>query len=104
MDISIRSQLIRTRLYCVKFRSLVHPIYFVIVYFGGFLDVSGWRISDESIHAGLEHAYLLGRSQFLTSTEAETLGLPGATIMLDGGLIQILALLHVPMCECNNCA
>ncbi|XP_019081779.1 dihydrofolate synthetase isoform X3 [Vitis vinifera] len=44
----------------------------------------GWRISDESIHAGLEHAYLLGRSQFLTSTEAETLGLPGATIMLDG--------------------
>lgn len=44
----------------------------------------GWRISDESIHAGLEHTYLLGRSQFLTSTEAETLGLPGATIMLDG--------------------
>ncbi|XP_061350278.1 dihydrofolate synthetase-like [Gastrolobium bilobum] len=44
----------------------------------------GWRISDESIRSGLEHTYLLGRSQFLTSEEAEVLGLTGATILLDG--------------------
>ncbi|KAK6117711.1 hypothetical protein DH2020_048563 [Rehmannia glutinosa] len=44
----------------------------------------GWNLSDTSIRAGLESAFLLGRSQFLTSKEAEMLGLPGATIMLDG--------------------
>ncbi|XP_054788365.1 dihydrofolate synthetase isoform X2 [Prosopis cineraria] len=44
----------------------------------------GWRISDESIRAGLEHTCLLGRSQFLTNEEAKMLGLAGATILLDG--------------------
>ncbi|RYR05417.1 hypothetical protein Ahy_B06g085276 isoform A [Arachis hypogaea] len=44
----------------------------------------GWRIADESIRLGLESTYLLGRSQFLTSQEAEALGLTGATILLDG--------------------
>ncbi|XP_021616708.1 dihydrofolate synthetase isoform X2 [Manihot esculenta] len=44
----------------------------------------GWRISDGSIRFGLENTYLLGRSQFLASKEAEVLGLPGATILLDG--------------------
>ncbi|GFP91324.1 folylpolyglutamate synthase [Phtheirospermum japonicum] len=44
----------------------------------------GWNISDASISAGLESACLLGRSQFLTSKEAEKLGLPGTTILLDG--------------------
>ncbi|MED6160269.1 hypothetical protein PIB30_050011 [Stylosanthes scabra] len=44
----------------------------------------GWRISDESMRLGLEGTYLLGRSQFLTSQEAEVLGLTGATILLDG--------------------
>ncbi|KAL0452436.1 UNVERIFIED_CONTAM: Dihydrofolate synthetase [Sesamum latifolium] len=44
----------------------------------------GWKLSDASIRTGLECAYLLGRSQFLTSKEAEMLGLPGATILLDG--------------------
>ncbi|KAJ7959287.1 Folylpolyglutamate synthase [Quillaja saponaria] len=44
----------------------------------------GWKISDGSIRAGLEHTYLLGRSQFLTSKEAEALGLNGAMILLDG--------------------
>lgn len=44
----------------------------------------GWRISDVSIRTGLERTQLLGRSQFLTSVEAEALGLPGATILLDG--------------------
>ncbi|KAK4436240.1 Dihydrofolate synthetase [Sesamum alatum] len=44
----------------------------------------GWKLSDASIRAGLESAYLLGRSQFLTSKEVEMLGLPGATILLDG--------------------
>ncbi|KAL0403212.1 UNVERIFIED_CONTAM: Dihydrofolate synthetase [Sesamum radiatum] len=44
----------------------------------------GWKLSDASIRTGLECAYLLGRSQFLTSKEVEMLGLPGATILLDG--------------------
>ncbi|KAK7385032.1 hypothetical protein VNO78_30739 [Psophocarpus tetragonolobus] len=44
----------------------------------------GWSVSDESIRSGLEHTYLLGRSQFLTSEEAEALGLTGATVLLDG--------------------
>ncbi|KAK6121839.1 hypothetical protein DH2020_044452 [Rehmannia glutinosa] len=44
----------------------------------------GWNLSDTSIRAGLESAFLLGRSQFLTAKEAKMLGLPGATIMLDG--------------------
>ncbi|KAK7301167.1 hypothetical protein RJT34_12028 [Clitoria ternatea] len=44
----------------------------------------GWSISDESIRCGLEHTYLLGRSQFLTCEEAGELGLNGATVLLDG--------------------
>ncbi|KAL3524387.1 hypothetical protein ACH5RR_017221 [Cinchona calisaya] len=48
------------------------------------LRVQGWRLSDESIRAGLESAFLLGRSQILTQNEAERLGLPGATILVDG--------------------
>ncbi|XP_007038953.2 PREDICTED: dihydrofolate synthetase isoform X2 [Theobroma cacao] len=44
----------------------------------------GWKISDGSIRAGLENTCLQGRSQFLTSKEAETLGLPGATVLIDG--------------------
>ncbi|CAI9092372.1 OLC1v1027592C2 [Oldenlandia corymbosa var. corymbosa] len=45
----------------------------------------GWRLSTESVRAGLESAFLLGRNQVLTQNEAERLGLPGATIVLDGG-------------------
>ncbi|XP_052205466.1 dihydrofolate synthetase isoform X2 [Diospyros lotus] len=48
------------------------------------LRYQGLKISDGSILIGLENTYLLGRSQFLTSREAEALGLPGATILLDG--------------------
>lgn len=48
------------------------------------LREQGWKLSDTSIRAGLQHAYLVGRSQFLTSKEADILGLPGATILLDG--------------------
>ncbi|KAI8540455.1 hypothetical protein RHMOL_Rhmol09G0265000 [Rhododendron molle] len=44
----------------------------------------GWKVSDGSIRFGLEHTCLLGRSHFLTSEEAEALGLHGATILLDG--------------------
>ncbi|GMP70482.1 hypothetical protein CsSME_00029317 [Camellia sinensis var. sinensis] len=44
----------------------------------------GWTISDVSIRSGLEQTYLLGRSQFLKSKEAEALGLSGATILIDG--------------------
>ncbi|PWA95404.1 folylpolyglutamate synthetase family protein [Artemisia annua] len=47
-------------------------------------SVPGWRISDASVRTGLEQTQLLGRSQFLTSVEVEALGLPGATILLDG--------------------
>ncbi|XP_050225986.1 dihydrofolate synthetase [Mercurialis annua] len=44
----------------------------------------GFRISDGSIRLGLENTYLLGRSQCISCAEAEQLGLPGATILLDG--------------------
>ncbi|KAI9161448.1 hypothetical protein LWI28_017580 [Acer negundo] len=44
----------------------------------------GWRMSDESLRSGLENTCLVGRSQFLTSKDAEALGLPGTTILLDG--------------------
>ncbi|XP_020517188.1 dihydrofolate synthetase isoform X2 [Amborella trichopoda] len=43
-----------------------------------------WRISDESIRAGLEHTYLVGRCQFLTCTEVELLGLSGVSVLIDG--------------------
>ncbi|BAB08519.1 folylpolyglutamate synthase-like protein [Arabidopsis thaliana] len=42
------------------------------------------RVTDEAIRIGLENTRLLGRSQFLTPKEAETLLLPGATVLLDG--------------------
>jgi folylpolyglutamate synthase len=41
-------------------------------------------VTDEAIRIGLENTRLLGRSQFLTPKEAETLLLPGATVLLDG--------------------
>lgn len=44
----------------------------------------GWRISDECIRTGLQQTHLLGRSQFLTSKEAQAIGLSGATMLLDG--------------------
>lgn len=53
------------------------------------LIIVGWKLSDTSIRAGLQCAYLVGRSQFLTSKEADMLGLPGATILLDGGLVPL---------------
>ena len=59
------------------------------------MDTLGWRISDGSIRAGLEHTFLLGRSQILTSKETEALGLHGTTVLLDGGLILMLALLLI---------
>ncbi|GMP70484.1 hypothetical protein CsSME_00029317 [Camellia sinensis var. sinensis] len=64
--------------------------------FGDLLGISGWTISDVSIRSGLEQTYLLGRSQFLKSKEAEALGLSGATILIDGGLIRMSSLL-VPL-------
>ncbi|KAE8664048.1 Folylpolyglutamate synthetase family protein isoform 2 [Hibiscus syriacus] len=48
------------------------------------LHNQGWRISDGSIRAGLENTFVPGRSQFLTSEEAEKLGLSGSIILLDG--------------------
>lgn len=59
--------------------------------FGTSVGVSGWKVSDGSIRLGLERTCLLGRSQFLTSEEAAALGLHGATILLDGGLISNLS-------------
>ena len=50
------------------------------------MDGTGWGISDGSIRLGLENTYLLGRSQFLASKDADALGVPGgATLLLDGG-------------------
>lgn len=48
------------------------------------MNIPGWNISDGSVRAGLENTCLVGRSQFLTSKQAELLGLPGATILVDG--------------------
>lgn len=47
----------------------------------------GWSIADEAIRTGLEHTELLGRSHFLSSEEAEAIGLPGTKILLDGGFV-----------------
>lgn len=55
---------------------------------------SGWRISDASIRSGLEQTFLIGRSHFLAAREAEVLGLPGATILLDGGAFIFLSTMH----------
>lgn len=62
-------------------------LFLFCVYMCIYIYISGWRISDESVCAGLELTYLPGRSQILTSKEADALGLPGATILLDGGLL-----------------
>ncbi|KAJ6805365.1 dihydrofolate synthetase isoform X1 [Iris pallida] len=48
------------------------------------LRSQGWGISDESIRAGLERTWLLGRSQFLQDKEAEVLGVSGTSILVDG--------------------
>lgn len=55
------------------------------------MHASGWRISNGSIRAGLENTFLPGRSQFLTSEEAEKLGLSGSTVLLDGGLFLLIS-------------
>ncbi|KAG9448401.1 hypothetical protein H6P81_014529 [Aristolochia fimbriata] len=45
----------------------------------------GWRVSDDSILAGLKKTYLPGRSHFLTAKEAKVLGLPeGLSVLIDG--------------------
>ncbi|XP_010539028.1 PREDICTED: dihydrofolate synthetase [Tarenaya hassleriana] len=48
----------------------------------------GWSVTDEAIRVGLENTHLLGRCQFLTSKEAESIQLPGATVLLDGAHTQ----------------
>ncbi|CAK9176968.1 unnamed protein product [Ilex paraguariensis] len=48
----------------------------------------GWRIADGSVRAGLENTILQGRTQILGSKEAEALGLPGATLLLDGAIFS----------------
>ncbi|KAM3309186.1 dihydrofolate synthetase-like [Capsicum chacoense] len=48
------------------------------------LNKQGWSLSSGSIRAGLEGAILQGRTQVLSSEEASLLGVPGATILLDG--------------------
>ena len=54
------------------------------------MNNSGWRISDASIRSGLEKTFLVGRSHFLSAKEAGMLGLPGTTILLDGGTFILL--------------
>lgn len=60
-----------------------------MISFSSFLDIPGWRLSNDSIHVGLESAFLPGRNQILTLEEAEVLGLPGTTILIDGGRVLI---------------
>ncbi|XP_057840201.2 dihydrofolate synthetase isoform X1 [Cryptomeria japonica] len=48
------------------------------------LRSQGWRISSDSIRAGLENTNLYGRCQFLTPKQVEMLGISGATVVLDG--------------------
>ncbi|XP_059298859.1 dihydrofolate synthetase [Lycium ferocissimum] len=48
------------------------------------LNKQGWSLSSGSIRSGLESAFLQGRSQILSSEEANLLGVPGATVLLDG--------------------
>ncbi|XP_042055333.1 dihydrofolate synthetase-like [Salvia splendens] len=67
------------------------------------LREQGWMLSDTSIRAGLESAYLVGRSQFLTSKEADKLGLPGATILLDGAHTKESAQALVDMVKMAYC-
>ena len=54
-------------------------------------------MTDEAIRIGLENTRLLGRSQFLIPKEAEALQLPGATVLLDGGFVQ-MCLLCLKLC------
>ncbi|KAG6429472.1 hypothetical protein SASPL_107523 [Salvia splendens] len=67
------------------------------------LREQGWKLSDTSIRAGLESAYLVGRSQILTSKEADKLGLPGATILLDGAHTKESAQALVDMVKMAYC-
>ncbi|KAK1321514.1 Folylpolyglutamate synthase [Acorus calamus] len=48
------------------------------------LREQGWRLSDESIRAGLQNTSMIGRSQFLTSEEVVELGLSGTSVLIDG--------------------
>lgn len=48
------------------------------------LRSQGWKISDESIRAGLEGTTLLGRFQYLTPEQVQMLGIEGKTVILDG--------------------
>ncbi|CAN6452641.1 unnamed protein product [Victoria cruziana] len=67
------------------------------------LHNQGWEISGGSIHAGLEDALLLGRSQFLSSKEAESLGIFGTSLVIDGahteaaavGLANMVRMTHI---------
>ncbi|KAG6426559.1 hypothetical protein SASPL_110784 [Salvia splendens] len=68
-----------------------------------YLAEAWWMLSDTSIRAGLESAYLVGRSQFLTSKEADKLGLPGATILLDGAHTKESAQALVDMVKMAYC-
>lgn len=48
------------------------------------LNKQGWSLSSGAIRAGLESAFLQGRTQILSSEEAKLLGVSGATVLLDG--------------------
>ncbi|KAM0944488.1 putative dihydrofolate synthase [Dioscorea sansibarensis] len=62
----------------------------------------GWKISDLAVRAGLESTQLPGRSQFLTTKEAEALQLSKTSVLIDGahteasarGLTDIIRMVH----------
>lgn len=74
---------------------MIFLIVILFLYTHNFTNISGWTLSDTSIRAGLECAYVVGRSQFLTSKEADMLGLPGATILLDGGSVPMFVKIFI---------
>ena len=65
--------------------------------FNTFMDTLGRIISDGSIRAGLEHNSCLEGVKILTSKETEALGLHGTMVLLDGGLILMLALILISL-------
>lgn len=59
---------------------LLKLLLFVVVFIS-----TGWKITDESIRAGITQTYVPGRSQILTYEETVALDLAESTILLDGG-------------------
>lgn len=51
------------------------------------LILIGWKITNESIRAGIMQTYVQGRSQLLTYEETVALDMAESSILLDGGSV-----------------